>query len=64
MSKGTAMATTWSAASARSRARFACPSRSRARRWTRHYEKGVLTIRVPKPADMQRQARRIEVSTV
>ena len=29
-----------------------------------HYEKGVLTIRVPKPADMQRQARRIEVRTV
>ena len=28
------------------------------------YEKGVLTIRVPKPADMQRQARRIEVRTV
>ena len=29
-----------------------------------HYEKGVLTIRVPKPADMQRQARRIDVRTV
>ena len=29
-----------------------------------HYEKGVLTIRVPKPADMQKQARRIEVRTV
>jgi HSP20 family protein len=28
------------------------------------YEKGVLTIRVPKPADMQRQIRRIEVRTV
>jgi HSP20 family protein len=28
------------------------------------YEKGVLTIRVPKPADMQRPARRIEVRTV
>jgi HSP20 family protein len=28
------------------------------------YEKGVLTIRVPKPADMQRQVRRIEVRTV
>jgi HSP20 family protein len=28
------------------------------------YEKGVLTIRVPKPADMQRQARRIEVRTI
>jgi HSP20 family protein len=28
------------------------------------YEKGALTIRVPKPADMQRQARRIEVRTV
>ncbi|MGE3703059.1 MAG: Hsp20 family protein, partial [Hyphomicrobiaceae bacterium] len=26
-----------------------------------HYEPGVLTIRVPKPAEMQRQARRIEV---
>jgi HSP20 family protein len=29
-----------------------------------HYEKGLLTIRVPKPADMQRQTRRIEVRTV
>ena len=28
------------------------------------YEKGVLTIRVPKPADMQRQARRTDVRTV
>jgi len=28
------------------------------------YEKGVLTIRVPKPADLQRQARRIDVHTV
>ncbi len=28
------------------------------------YEKGVLTIRVPKPADMQRQVRRVEVRTV
>jgi HSP20 family protein len=28
------------------------------------YQKGVLTIRVPKPAGMQRQARRIEVRTV
>jgi HSP20 family protein len=28
------------------------------------YEKGVLTIRVPKPEDMQRQARRIEVRSV
>ena len=28
------------------------------------YEKGVLTIRVPKPADMQRPARRIDVRTV
>lgn len=28
------------------------------------YEKGVLTIRVPKPADMQRRARRIDVRTV
>ena len=28
------------------------------------YEKGVLTIRVPKPAAMQRQVRRIEVRTV
>ena len=28
------------------------------------YDKGVLTIRVPKPADMQRAARRIEVRTV
>lgn len=28
------------------------------------YEKGVLTVRIPKPADMQRQARRIEVRTV
>jgi HSP20 family protein len=28
------------------------------------YEKGLLTIRVPKPADMQKQARRIEVRTV
>ena len=27
------------------------------------YEKGLLTIRVPKPVDMQRQARRIEVRT-
>jgi HSP20 family protein len=27
------------------------------------YEKGLLTIRVPKPADMQREARRIEVRT-
>jgi len=29
-----------------------------------HYEKGVLTIRVPKPTDMQRQARRIDVRAV
>lgn len=29
-----------------------------------HYEKGVLTIRVPKPAEMQRQARRIEVRSM
>jgi HSP20 family protein len=28
------------------------------------YEKGLLTIRVPKPADLQRQARRIDVRTV
>ena len=28
------------------------------------FEKGVLTIRVPKPADMPRQARRIDVRTV
>jgi HSP20 family protein len=28
------------------------------------YQKGELTIRVPKPADMQRQVRRIEVRTV
>jgi HSP20 family protein len=28
------------------------------------YEKGVLTVRIPKPADMQRQARRIDVRTV
>lgn len=28
------------------------------------YDKGVLTIRVPKPADMQRPARRIEVRSV
>ena len=28
------------------------------------YEKGVLTVRIPKPANMQRQARRIEVRTV
>ena len=28
------------------------------------YEKGWLTIRVPKPADLQRQARRIDVRTV
>ena len=28
------------------------------------YDKGVLTVRVPKPADMQRAARRIEVRTV
>jgi HSP20 family protein len=28
------------------------------------YQKGELTIRVPKPADMQRQVRRIEVHTV
>jgi len=27
------------------------------------YEKGLLTIRLPKPADMQHQARRIEVRT-
>jgi len=27
------------------------------------YEKGVLTIRMPKPAEMQQQARRIEVRT-
>ena len=27
------------------------------------YEKGVLTLRVPKPAEMQRQVRRIEVRT-
>ena len=35
--------------------------------WARgdaRYEKGELTIRVPKPANMQRQARRIEVRTV
>jgi HSP20 family protein len=28
------------------------------------YDKGVLTIRIPKPADMQRQVRRIDVRTV
>jgi len=28
------------------------------------YDKGVLTIRVPKPADLQRAARRIDVKTV
>jgi HSP20 family protein len=28
------------------------------------YEKGVLTIHIPKPAEMQRHARRIEVRTV
>ena len=28
------------------------------------YEKGVLTLRIPKPSDMRRQARRIDVRTV
>jgi HSP20 family molecular chaperone IbpA len=29
-----------------------------------HYDKGVLTIRIPKPAQLQRPVRRINVRTV
>jgi len=28
------------------------------------YDKGVLTVRLPKPAELQRPARRVEVRTV
>ena len=57
-------ASTSSAASVPSRARFACPSMCRTRRWTRAMKRACSPLRVPKPADMQRQARRIDVRTV
>jgi len=48
---------------ARSRDRYACPFEVKDEAVEAKYDKGVLTVRVPKPAELQRAARRIEIKS-
>jgi HSP20 family protein len=55
-----AACSTWSAASARSRVPFGCPSMPGDEK-VDHYEKGVLTVRISKSADLAKTSKQIEV---